>query len=394
MSKKLSLSGLSDYIGEKIGAVGAVRQEGVEVQTRFNSVYVEWKARHDATLEQLVDAIVAAPEKMGLEFRRQVDDRLPEEQGMIEERRRQLRMELIPQARADADEALAVGKALTDKLRQMNPKLDKREERLKNQRIQLEAELDELNTQIRRLSGCLVVVFTFFRVNKLDRRRHEVLGQLKEMQEQLREVREEWAAAQKETQAEQDVLQKRWQEQTLALAQYQGEKGFLDEELNREALAFKRAVRYVVDNLTERTPYPVAEVKATLDAMVDLNIQTDDYEAALRSVVEFLALLDGIGEGLSRFNESVQGLIEEQRMHSAYLPKLKIELPDSVLVYHTQWQGLADLVRDDAHLGAQPAEFVAAVQPVLDSHLSEKAISAMFESMGRALQSATARWKG
>jgi len=394
MSKTFSLGRLSDYIRENGGAVGAVRQEVEEIQTRFNSTYVEWKARHDATLEQLVEAIVAAPDEMGPEFRRQVDDQLPGEQEIIAERRRELRTELIPGARSGADEALAAGRALTDKLRQMNPKLDKREERLKHKRYLLETELEELNTQIRRLSGCLVVAFKFFKVNKLDRRRHEVLGQLKEVQQQIREVRDEWVAIQSGTQAEQDVWQKLWQEQTLALAQYQGEKGFLDEEMNQASLAFKRAVRFVVDNLTELVPYPATEVKSKLDAMVELNIQTDDYEAALRSVVEFLALLDGVGEGLSRFNESVQGLIEEQRMHSAYLSKLKVELPDKVLDYHQQWDGLAGLVRDDAHLGAQPTEFVAAVQPVLDNHLSEKAIKDMFERMGQALKSATARWKG
>ena len=158
MSKTFSLGRLSDYIGENVGAVGAVRQEVVEIQTPFNSAYVEWKARHDATLEQLVEAIVAAPDEMGPEFRRQVDDRLPGEQETIAERRRELRTELIPGARSGADDALAAGKGLTNKLRQMNPKLDKREERLKNKRIQLEAELHELNAQIRRLSGCLVVV--------------------------------------------------------------------------------------------------------------------------------------------------------------------------------------------------------------------------------------------
>jgi len=361
---------------------------------QFNSAYVEWKAEHDATLEQLVEAVVSAPDSMGTEFRRRVEDRLFNEQVVIADRRRELRQTLIPEARALSDKALEDGKTLTAKLRQMNPKLDKREEKLKRKRAKLETELDELNENIRRLSVCLTILFIFFKISRLDRARQRVLGRLEETQEQIKDVREKWKSLQKADKAEQDALQKRWQEQTLMLAQYQAESDFLDEEQNRESLAFKRAVRHVVDNLKEGIRYPSVEIESELDKMVDLNVQTDKYESALRSVVEILALLDGVGEGLKRFGQSVQGLVEEQSMHGAYLPKLNVSIPDEVLVFNRQWEGLADLVRDDVTLRGRPVEFVGAVQPVIDEGLSEKAIRHTFDQLGRALKSATSHWKG
>lgn len=93
-------------------------------------------------------------------------------------------------------------------------------------------------------------------------------------------------------------------------------------------------------------------------------------------------------------NESVRGLIREQKMHSSYLPKLNVSVPDEVLGFHEQWDGLHQKVCDDRRLCAHPAEFVAAIGPVMEENLSEANIKAMFEELGQALKRATSRWKG
>ncbi len=128
--------------------------------------------------------------------------------------------------------------------------------------------------------------------------------------------------------------------------------------------------------------------------MVELNIQTDDYQEGLGSVGSLMSLLDGITEGLRRFDESVGGLIEEQRMHSSYLPKLHITVPDEVLAFHKQWDGLDQKVRDDGRLCAQPAEFLDIVRPVMEQDMSEASIRIMFSSLGQALKHATRDWRG
>jgi len=217
---------------------------------------------------------------------------------------------------------------------------------------------------------------------------------LKIIQLELKQVRNEWQEFQEQTQSERADLQTRWQELTLKLAQFQGELDYLDIEANREALALKRATRHVIDNLKDPIPCPAHDIKNELDAMVALNVQTDDYQEGLGSVSSLLSLLDGITEGLDRFGESVGGLIEEQRMHSAYLSDLNIRVPDEAQAFHAQWDGLAQKVRDDGHLCANPSEFLAIVRPVMEEDLTTEAIKAMFESLGRALDDATHEWRG
>jgi len=242
------------------------------------------------------------------------------------------------------------------------------------------------------MSGCLGVLFNFFKINKADRQRQQVIGKLKVFQEELKEVRQEWEKLQKEIGREQADYQKLWQDYTLELARLQGELDYLVEPVSAENLARKRAIRYVIDHLKEPAEAGIDELQPILDDMIEYNIQTDDYQAGLGSVGSLLALLDGLTEGLKRFRESVQGLLNEQKMHSAYLSDLKVEVDDPVLAFHQNWDGLRNRVQDDAHLSANPNEFVAAVQPSIAAELSEEKIQSMFDSLGQSLNRATKEW--
>lgn len=394
MGNNFSLNRLSEYIERNVKKIGDVRKEVEEIQVGFNSAYVEWKAEHDATLERLTEVIVDRLEEVGPELQGVIRKQLAVEKENIASYRQKLRQELIPETQTEADVALAEGKQLTQKLRQLNPRLDKREEKLKAQRVSLEGNLAQLNQQMRELSGCLGVVIHFPKINKLDRQRQQVIGKLDALQQDLKEVREEWQSSQHQIQEEQEALQARWQAATLKLAQLQGELAFLDDEASREALARSRAARHVIDNLKEPIPCSIQDLAQELGGMVKLNLQTDDYQEGLGSVGSLMSLLDGITEGLTRFHESVEGLISEQKMHSAYLPKLDVSIPKGVVAFHEMWDGLRDKVRDDGHLCKHPVEFVAAIRPVLDEGLSEANVKAMFDGLGGALKHATKAWRG
>jgi hypothetical protein len=394
MSKVFSLNEFARYISLSVEAIRRARQEVEEVQVGFNSAYVEWKAPHDATLESLVETIIPRLDELGPDLRARVEHRLTDERAIIAERRTELEKTLILERRVEADHMVYEGQQLTAHLRETNPRLDREEEEYKAQRVVLRTELGELNNEIRRRSGCFVVVINFFKLSKLDRQRQKVIGQLQVIENHLKRVREEWDAAQEGTRSQQESLQARWQQLTLELAQMQGERDYLAEEDNREALALRRAIRYVIDNLKDDLACPVGEVKRELDRMGELNIQTDEYQDGLASVVSLLAMMDGVAEGMERFGESVDGLREEQRMHGEHLPKLRISVPDESIAFHGLWIELAQKVRDDRHLAKNPSEFISAVQPVIEEDLSDARIEAMFTGMGEALERATSKWRG
>jgi chromosome segregation ATPase len=392
MSKQFSLVELTDYLDEQLGQISAMRREVEEIQVGFNSAYVEWKAAHDASLEQLTEAMSADLSSVSPELKHLIRARLEEEQRIIAARYQKLQEELLPQAQQAADEALAGGQELISQLREANPRLNAREERLKTQRTELEDQLAELNQQIKKMSGFLGVVFNYSKISKADRQRQQIIGRLEAIQQDLKEVRQEWEALQKETGRQQTDYQKLWQEYTLELAQLQGEYDYLDEPISAENLARKRSIRYVVDHLKEPAPAGIDELQPTLDSMVEYNIQTDDYQSGLGSVGSMLSLLDGLTEGLNRFRESVEGLLKEQEMHSAYLSDLDVALEDAVLAFHQQWDSLTNRVQDDAHHSANPSEFVRAVQPTIAADLSEERIQSMFDSLGKSLTRATKEW--
>jgi chromosome segregation ATPase len=392
MSKVLNLKQLSKYLADQMKQLGSMRDEVEEIQVGFNAAYVEWRADHDAALERLTAAISEdfgsiSPQLAGLILERKV-----EEERIVAERIRELNDKLIPKTQQAADEALDQGQELTAKLKETNPRLDAREEKLKRRRMNLENQLADLNRQIKELSGCLGVFLNYFKISKIDRQRQKVIGKLEDANKDLKEVRVEWETIQKETASDQTDFQALWQEYTLELAKLQAEYDFLDEPKNAEDLAMRRAIRHTIDELKEQVPAGIEDLQSTLDDMVEFNIQTDTYHEGLGAVGGILGMLDGLIEGFKRFNESVKGLIDQQEMHSAYLSDLHIAVGDRVFAFCQQFEGLEARVKDDAHLTANPREFIDAVEPFVAEALSEEKVQSIFNSLGNSLSSATKEW--
>ena len=401
MPQTIFLEQLNDFLLDNRGKINAVGREVEEIQVGFNSAYVEFKANHDAKLASLTETLFEKLDHLGPALRALIDKRAVEERRLLAERRAELREQLIPQTQTEADAVLAQAQEQIQALRQLNPQLNEREEVYKTHRAALEAKLAELNAEISRRSRGLGFITRFVSIAQLDRQRHRIIGQLEVLAQNLKEVRQEWQARQQEFQTQQEVLQGQWRELSLKVAELKRELTYLDDDVQREALEMKRAVRHVLDNLKEPVPSLRSgqapcpdDLRPGLEAMIELNIKTDAYQEGLGTVGGLVALLDSVGKGTDSFRESIEGLIGEQRMHSEFLPKLKVQLPDSVIAFHKQWDGLRAKMRDDARLCAHPTEFLKAAQPVMERDLSDEAITNMFNCLGQALDEATKKWTG
>jgi len=130
MSKTISAEQLSDYLTENIQKIGRIRKEVEEIQVGFNSSFVEWKAKHDAKLERLSEAVLDSWETIGLEVKQKIKTRWDEECSRLEKRREQLREDLIPETQAEADRLLENGQYLTENLRELNPQLNDEMDRI------------------------------------------------------------------------------------------------------------------------------------------------------------------------------------------------------------------------------------------------------------------------
>lgn len=394
MAQRVSLVQLGGFITQNMDRIKAVRQEAEELQVGFNSKYVEFKARHDATLASLVNKTADDPKIAGPELGRLIADRIGEERAGLETRRRDLREKLVPQAQRETDDLLAASQAEVEHYRQVNPQFDQSEEEVKAKRVKLRRRMEERNQEVKELGRGLGFLTNFVKISRLDRERQRIIGQLQWAERELKEIRDKWEAKRTEFTSRQQQAKTRWQEASIELAKLQGELELLDDDTARERLALQRAARQVVDNLKEHVPCPDADFERELDEMVELNITTDNYHEGLGKAAGLIALLDAVVEGLTSLQNSVGALVREQRMHSAYLPKLEVEIPHEAVTFHQQWDGLRAMVLDERAICEHPSDFVRAMEPVMETQLSDPAINRMFDSLGGALsRAADEQWK-
>jgi predicted nucleic acid-binding Zn-ribbon protein len=394
MAKGVSLAQLGGFITQNIDRIQAVKKEAEELQVGFNGKYVEFKARHDATLTGLIRQVVDDPQIAGPELWPMIEAFIDEERARATDRRRELREELVPAAQKQNDDLLAAAQAEVENYRRVNPQFDESEEQVKARRVELQAQLDDLNQRIEKLGKGLGFLTNFFKVGKLDRERQRIIGQLQYAERELKEIRDKWEAKKAEFTAQQEEAKARWQEASLELAQLQGELELLDDDAARERLILQRAARRVIDDLKEQVDCPDADFQQKLDAMVQLNITTDDYHESLGKAAGLIAMLDAIVQGLGSMQESVGALVREQRMHSAYLPKLQVQIPGEAKAFHGQWDRLYQMVLDEKAICEHPADFVEEIEPVLEQQLSDAAIGRMFDALGGALsRAADEQWK-
>jgi hypothetical protein len=329
---------------------------------------------------------------IGSQLKQVIEERLPEERRRIQERRQMVREEYLPRRRQAADELLVRAQAELAKLRALNPQLDEREESLKREKAELEAQIAGLNDDIRRKSRGLGLVRHFMSITQADRERQRILGRLEATNTGLYSTRREWEQQRQQVEENQATLQDHWQMESIAVARLRSELDQLDDQHYREALALRRAIRHVLDALKDTTAGSSADLEAKLQQMVQLNLETDAYHEGLASVGGIIGLLGGINSGLEAIHKSVEGLQREQQMHSAYLKPLSFSLPPQVEAFHKLWPTLAKQFADEEAIGGHPASFTAAVEPLLKGLLSQANIEAMFNDLGAMIERSTAAW--
>jgi chromosome segregation ATPase len=377
------------YLDQQEKAIEALTQQLDEIQVTFNAQFDAFKARHDATLDRLIDQIAGQMDAAAPGLRAAVEERLPEERKLIDERRQKVRETYLPQRQQAADALLSKAQAELAQLRTLNPQINDREEELKRQKAELEARLAALNEEIRHKSRGLGLVWHFLAITRADRERQRIVGKLEVVNDSLYTIRRQWEEERKKMGESQSAYQEQWQLESIAVARLQSELDQLDDPARREDLALRRATRHVLDALKE--PFPGSE-NAGLEEMIELNRQTDAYHEGLASVAGFIGLLRGIDSGLEAIGKSIKGLKQEQEMHSAYLKPLSFSLPPPIEAFHKQWPALAQQFADEQTIGTHPADFAATVKPLLEGPLSQANIEAMFNNLGAIVQEATQAW--
>lgn len=380
------------YFDDQMRAIDVLVDELEEIQVAFNARFDEWQSQHDTALERLIGQITERPDAVGSALYSAIDQRVPQELKRIDERRQKMQEDYLPRRQRAADTLLQEAQSELAEMRGLNPQLDRQEEELKSEKSSLEAHLSELNERIRARSKGLGVVRHLLAITRDDRERQRTIGKLEVINSSLYKVRQEWEQKSEETRTSQAKLQAQWQMESIAVARLQSELDQLDDQMYRQDLAQRRAIRHVLDELKEPTSSSDSDLESGLQEMVNLNIRTDAYHEGLSSVGGLIGLLRGINNGMDAVRKSVDGLEHEQEMHSAYLKPLDFSLPARVKAFHKQWSSLAQQFADEETMGAGPEDFSATVRPLLEGPLSEARIEDMFSALEAMIRQATKAW--
>jgi hypothetical protein len=371
------------YLNARMSKLQQTYDEIGHVQREYQGIYVTFQGDHDRTLQDLMDARAGSlPEPLPA----QVEERLPAERKAMAQRVDDLSKQIAAK-QAEADARIAAVQAGIAELRALNPRLDQREEQLKAMIAFRTQALHDLNAKVSKLAAGLGFALHFGKIHALDNDRHRLVGQLETLNGDLVKVRKEWQEKHDASAASQAREQAAWQSMMVEVGRLKAERDGL--AVDPEARARRRAVLYVLDNLKS-----LPDADADVRKMVELNVQTDDFQAALGAVAGLMGTVGGIRQGLERLGASVSALIDERSRNSQYLPELKLEVPKEAAAFDQQWDELVVCVRDEKALAQNPTDFVRATRPFVEERLTKERIGVYFEALGGALKAATAGWKG
>ncbi len=380
MSPQIGLDRFVTFVQDNTQRIADLYREIEEVQVQFNSQYSALLTEWQGAVEETAAALLAA--ELPPQVAEAVRARQAEERAKLEARIAELRSQLA-EKRKGSDEALQAAQAEIARLRELNPALNQREERLKAQSLReteqilgLEVELKEVGFWNRLLGASELK-------KKLEQARK---GHAKTVAA-LQDVREQWVQKKKEAEQRQSDLRATWEQATVEMSQLQAELDYLT--ANLETLAAQRGAQAYLAGLEE----PPALAGALGEAAAKIaaqNAQLAAYRGGLASVAEALGLLTGLKTGMERFFESANKVYEEQRRYN--LKPLRLEVHRSVVEFHNTWAEYARQVKDEKRLGRDPLAFSRIAQQYAQERLTEPAIQAMFESMGQALTRATKAW--
>ena len=385
---QMTIADFHRYLDEKRRELEACAADVQEVQTEFDGVFRRelevWQEKFAFCFPRVAQERKNLPPA----FAAQLDAVEKEETARLQQELVDLAKQ-ITDGRVEMDRLTAEAQGAVAQLRQANPELNDHEEQLKAAMVKDQDHYAELFEQIEALErGFLGGLVHFAQIHKLSRQQDRIKQRQTKTLEQLRGVRKTWQEDidhAGETQAE---LREQWQNRSIEVSRAQSRRDHVT--ANLPALAEEAAIQRLLEEL-DTPPAVPGELGAGLAELVEHNQIRSSYEQGLGSVAEALGLLKGIGEGLARFNKSVGDVLQEQRRYN--LANVRVPVPEFVVAVNDTWRLVQAQVKDEKQMGAHPLEFSRIITEGLSKRLTDKVIQQFFESMGAALNQATAAWK-
>ncbi|MHB1294764.1 MAG: coiled-coil domain-containing protein [Anaerolineae bacterium] len=384
----ITLSAFLRYLDEKRRELEACYKEIEEVQFQFNDIFKQELAGWQQQFAFCLPRVATQRDQLPPEFVQKIDDTIAEERAKLLQEIADLQKEVAEKQRT-ADDLLAQAQKSNTDLRAANPEIDQQEEQLKAEMVRLQDEYAAAYEQLEALNTFPLGWLSHMgRISALRKQQGTIKKQQNDTLIKLRQLRQGWLDRVQQVGDTQSDYRQKWQEHAVRISEAKARVDHL--AANLDALAEEKGLQRVLETL-DKAPVVSGELGAGLVDLVRRNQVRRDYEQGLRAVAEALGLTKGVGEGMKRFQKSVETVVQEQRRYS--LKEVDVGLPEWVIGLNETWKHLRDRVKDEKYMGVNPVEFSVIVTKFISERLTNDAIQALFETMGESLNRATAAWK-
>lgn len=382
------LATLIAYLDANREKIARLRQEVDEIHAGFSSEFAESR---EAWESDLAAAVGLARQRYGETdpaLREAVEQRLPDVRQRKAQRLQEARDRLV-QLEAERDSIEQDSVETTEALKATNPKLDAREEHLKQRLAQERAKLAEIDAQTAEAAAGLGWLLYCSRIFRLRGERKEQAVAVGTTSVRLNEVRRQWREMEQTATEAEERRQEAWRLRTTEIAKTAREIEELEDDFDGVCL------RAALEEHFREADAAIRAGVEELDALLARGLQQRDeqreYENGIVAVSETLGLMGGVAEGMQRLGESVQGVKDEQDMH-AELSHLRLEAPAYVLEFDRLWDALWPSVENEKSAIAHPARLAEILRDITGTRLTDERIQAYFETLGDTLTRATEAW--
>jgi len=379
------LATMIGYMDDQCGKIQSLTTEIEEIQRAFETRFVETQQQFDNTKARVAAWVEAHDWQQPPWLAAETQERLPQMRKQKQERLPQVAQEIadLGGQRADIEQQSSSD---TEALKDSNPRLNEREEDLKRQQAETQAALEERTKQWRAAGRGLGWLLRAGQVRKLRAESESLADHVHDLNSRLTEVRNAWTTLEQKTGEAEQRLREAWRLRTAEIARLKREQSALQNDLDR--VVREAALDDILNAVAQAKSSGDADFDRLLADLVALHDQNRDYQQGITQVAELMGTMKGVCEGLTRMEESVQGVKKEQDMHSE-LADLKLQALPVALQFHTLWDRLQPVVLDEKFAAQHPRDLASRLKQTIGDSLAPAAIDQMFNALGGELDRAT-----
>jgi len=383
------------WIEKAINNINSAIKEADEMQTAFNSEYVnKFKFNYDSLLNGIAEQTVKLYLNGALDekniFYNTLKDKITHKKNELANKKNELKKKLEA-TEEKLKSTKSLNETLINKLKKLNPELNKTEEAQKIIVSRHEGSALTLKTNIGMLKRGFGFLFNFFTIIKLKRNLEKEIEILRAEKSKLQKIRNRYLKAKSGVEKEGAKLEDQYRENIEIAAAIRKDLTMLEEGF--ETVCVLESVSLILEEAAPDIINTLPDSVGNINELLKIRKIKADYEKGLKLVAEEIGFLTGIKSGFLNLQKTADSLLTQYNDYKSYLKPIKFILSDKCEKFRDNFKNFADTIVDDNKLSKTPADFIKLASPFHDELLNEKDVKSIFNEIAASIKNATIAWK-